>query len=38
MLGCYYNFAAEAHADMEAMLGWLSGYIWSKAQALRRLP
>lgn len=27
MLGCYYNFATEAEADMEAMLGWLSGYI-----------
>lgn len=27
MLGCYYNFASEAHADMEAMLGWLSGYL-----------
>lgn len=27
MLGRYYNFAAEAHADMEAMLGWLSGYL-----------
>lgn len=27
MLGCYYNFASEAKADMEAILGWLSGYI-----------
>lgn len=27
MLSCYYNFAFELEEDMEAMLGWISGYI-----------